>query len=101
MNIDTDVQAQPEPQYEDSIEGKLQFFADRALWYKSQADSAKTNMKRELYMNKLRKNNQKMWTLLVRTPNEYNPLMKYLTGDAKPSEESQLEPTADTETGNQ
>lgn len=64
--------------YEDSLEGLLQYHADRSLWFKKQANEAKTSFKRGYYTKKLEKNNRNLWKLLVRTPNAYNPLMKYL-----------------------
>lgn len=81
MNSDTNNPIDIEPVqtgYEDSIEGVLQFHADRSLYFQEQSRSAKTSLKRDYYKKKLVKNNQKLWKLLVRTPNSYNPLMKYL-----------------------
>lgn len=69
--------------YEDSLEGLLQYHADRSLWFKEQSKSAKTQVKRDYYQKKLVKNNKNLWKLLVRTPNAYNPLMKYLEAEPK------------------
>lgn len=65
-------------QYADTVEGKLQYLADLSLYYAAQAKVAKTKFKRDFYKKKQIKNNNKMYNLLVRTPNQFNPLMKYL-----------------------
>jgi hypothetical protein len=90
MNSDTNPSLEVEPvlhdeepaqtTYEDSLEGLLQFHADRSLWFKEQSRNAKTNVKRDYYQKKLVKNNKNLWKLLVRTPNAYNPLMDILKG---------------------
>lgn len=84
IDVDTTLSSE-EPtkaSYEDSLEGMLQYHADRSLWFKQQANEAKTSFKREYYTKKLHKNNKNLWKLLVRTPNAYNPLMKYLEAPA-------------------
>lgn len=88
MNSDTNDSIDVEPvlhtsepvqtAYEDSLEGLLQYHADRSLWFKSQSRNATTALKREYYRKKLVKNNKNLWKLLVRTPNAYNPLMEIL-----------------------
>lgn len=75
--------------YADTVEGKLQYLADLSLYFSAQAKIAKTQFKRDFYKKKQIKNNQKLYNLLVRTPNSYNPLMKYLQAPA---------PTVDGET---
>lgn len=65
--------------YDDTLEGQLQYYADLSLWYAAQSKSAKTHVKRDYFKKKQLKNNNKLYRLLVRTPNLYNPLMKYLT----------------------
>lgn len=67
--------------YEDSVEGMLQYHADLSIYYAEQEKEAKTSLKREYYRKKRVKNNQKMYNILVRTPNQYNPLMKYITSN--------------------
>lgn len=78
--------------YEDSLEGMLQYHADLSAWFKHQSQVAKTTFKRDFYKKKQIKNNQKLWKLLVRTPNQFNPLLKYVqpqspgkTGSEDPS----------------
>ncbi len=93
MNSDTNPSLEVEPvlhtaepvrtTYEDSLEGLLQFHADRSLWFKEQSLTAKTSFKREFYQKKLVKNNKNLWKLLVRTPNAYNPLMKFIEAEPK------------------
>lgn len=73
-----DLTENTEPSYEDSIEGMLQYHADLSLYYASQVKSAKTSFKREYFKKKQRKNNEKMYKLLVRTPNKFNPLLEYI-----------------------
>lgn len=70
------------PPYAETMEGVLQYHADLSLMYKHLSNTAKTNFKKEFYRKKMVKNNRKLYSLLVRTPNEYNPLMKYLTNEA-------------------
>lgn len=65
--------------YEDSLEGMLQYHADLSMYYAHLSKTAKTNFKRDFYKKKQLKNNQKLYKLLVRTPNKFNPLMKYIT----------------------
>lgn len=64
--------------YPDTMEGMLQHIADTSLYYQVQVTTAKTAFKRDFYKKKLAKNNNKLYRYLVRTPNAYNPLMKYL-----------------------
>lgn len=73
------------PTYEDNVEGMLQYRADLSLWYSKQIKEAKTPLKRELYTRKLKKNNNKIYKLLVRTPNAYNPFIQWM--EAKDGEE--------------
>lgn len=82
-----------DPTYDDSIEGKLQHMVDQSLWFKQQMEEAKTSVKRDLYRRKLVKNNNKMFKLLIRTPNAFNPFMEALTNNPSAS---MTAPEADT-----
>lgn len=64
--------------YEDTVEGKLQYHADLSLYYGSMIKEAATSFKKQYYQKKLEKNNNKMYQLLVRTPNTYNPLLQMI-----------------------
>lgn len=64
--------------YPDSVEGKLQYMTDVSLYYGAEMKLATSSFKREFYKKKLEKNNQKLTKLLLRTPNAFNPLMKYM-----------------------
>ena len=77
--------AEPEQKaYEDSVEGLLQYHADRSLWFKHQVNTAVSKLKRDYYQKKLEKNNRNLWKLLVRTPNAYNPLMEFINAPEAP-----------------
>lgn len=93
-NLSTDSQdlSEKQPEYEDTVEGMLQYRADLSLWYTQQIKDAKTSLKRELYTKKLKKNNNKIYKLLVRTPNAYNPFIQYLETAATNAEEGVVEP---------
>lgn len=81
-NNETPAQDQTEPAqvgYEDSLEGMLQYHADLSMYYAHEAKNAKTQFKRDYFKKKQVKNNKKLYKLLVRTPNKFNPLMKYIT----------------------
>lgn len=81
-----------EPQtgaYPDTVEGMLQHIADTSLYYQVQIKMAKTNVKKNYFKKKLAKNNNKLYQFLVRTPNAYNPLMKYLK--PTPADEAAVE----------
>ena len=65
--------------YADTLEGNLQYLVDISLAYQAEIDRpGASSFKRDLYRKKLVKNNNKMYKMLVRTPNAYNPLMKYI-----------------------
>ncbi len=70
-----------EATYEDNVEGKLQHMTDLSLYYGAMKKEAKTQFKRDFYQKKLVNNNRKLYRLLVRTPNAFNPLMELLKGN--------------------
>jgi uncharacterized protein YeeX (DUF496 family) len=86
QNEVADIVEDLKPPYEDSIEGMLQYHADLSLYYASEAKTAKTAVKRNYFKKKQIKNNEKMYRLLVRTPNQFNPLMQYIQQAIKPAE---------------
>lgn len=86
QSVTDPVADEPTPPYEDSIEGMLQYHADLSLYYAAESKNAKTGFKREYFLKKQRKNNEKMYRLLVRTPNQFNPLLEYIQGAISPSE---------------
>lgn len=92
-------QLEPEaPAYQDNIEGKLQYLADLSLYYGAMKKEAQTNFKRQYFQKKLEKNNNKLYKLLVRTPNAFNPLMKYIQESLEPeSVEHTIVDAEDTE----
>jgi hypothetical protein len=72
---------EPKNPYPDTIEGKLNYLADLSAFYSAQKKVAKSNFKREYYQKKLVKNNKKLYKLLVRTPNSYNPFIKQVVNN--------------------
>jgi hypothetical protein len=77
--------------YEDTLEGVIQWHVDNSLWLKEQAKSAKTQVKRRYYEKKLVKSNKKLWNLMLRTPNAYNPLMELLKPQAEEESPASVE----------
>jgi hypothetical protein len=85
-------------QYEDTVEGNLQFLVDQSLYFKKMVTEAKTQVSKSYFQKKLVKNNQKFYKLLVRTPNAFNPFMNLSKERANVDDLIEPQPEVETDT---